>query len=299
MNRIRQFRWVLWLVCPTGIGCAVSSGADSGEGGAWTGVATQTLRGGHSGPHLLRHVSPGHHHHRGHRPHHCRHHPPAGNESISIVPDESGFIDPTSNSLGIGGPWYWFADGYGNEGARDGSCQAAGHDDSECSLFTSPDPSLPGFPNLDGVMCASGTVARVLVGDSGDYDWANMGFAGIGFNLNQTEAEPGVLDAEALHVIGFAFEIDDVPSAFRVQVSTPDSPTSYYAYWGAADYFPDSPVVEGRNVVLFSEVQSPEAEPQPVDITQLEGIQFVIPGNPDQSVPFSFCISNVEMLVEG
>lgn len=220
--------------------------------------------------------------------------------SVPITPDATGWIDAASNSLGVGGPWYWFADGYSSDGLRDGTCQTAGHADAECSLVSAPDPTLPGFANVGGKMCTSGVVARVLPSTSGRDDYANMGFAGIGFNPAQTLAgEQGVFDASAHHVIGFAFDIDQVPATgFHVQISTPSSATEgVWAYWGAAESFPLSPVAAGHNVVLFSDVRSPEATPVPVDTTQISGIQFVTPGTTSTSEPFAYCISNLKFLV--
>ena len=294
MNRIRFCRWVLFVSCASVSGCSVSPADSGGEDSI--GTASQELRHGNHSQVWHRHR---HHHHHGDRPWHCGDHPPGGSaEGVPIAIDDTGFVDGTSNSLGITGYWYSFSDGSAPDGET-GSCQAAGHSDAECSLVTAPDPDAEGFPNSGGVMCTTGVVAQVLLGSSGDYDWSNMGFAGMGFNLNQPEDVPGVFDASASNVIGFAFEIDQVPAHFRVQVSTPDSPSSYYAYWGADEYYPDSPVVPGRNVVLFSDVRSPEVTPEPVDVTQLEGIQFVVPGNIDESVPFHYCLSNIEFLVAG
>jgi hypothetical protein len=149
-------------------------------------------------------------------------------------------------------------------------------------------------------MCSSGTVAQIIDLD-GSPDYGHIFGAGMGFNLaNTTSGETGVFDAHAHRVIGFQFDLDTVPAAgLYVGFATPasDAGTLGPDYWGASAAFQSSPVVAGTNVVLFRDVQSPEATPVPIDVTQLESMQFQVRSSVSQSSTFAYCISNVKALL--
>jgi hypothetical protein len=226
-----------------------------------------------------------------------------GSGGVAITPDANGWIDASTNSLGIQGAWYVFADGYGVDGLRDGPCQAAGHLDSECSVLTTPDPALHTFPNTGGRMCTSGSGAQVLL-LNGVPDYAHMWGAGMSFDFagSGVPGQPkGVYNAQAHGIVGVAFDIDTVPpTGLRVGFPTPafDASKLGAQYWGASQFFPNSPVVTGTNIVLFSQVRSPEAIPQPLDPTQIESLEFLAPTNTAFSGTFGYCISNVKMLLQ-
>jgi hypothetical protein len=235
-----------------------------------------------------------------------------GEKSVPIVPDATGWISGSSNSLGIQGPWYAYGDGYGSDGARlNGSCQTAGHADAECSVITAPVPAQP-FANSGGVMCTSGTSKVILtVGDKpvtdpsptaiDPPDYSHMWGDGIGFNLADpgTGGPTGIFNASAKKVIGVSFDINNVPPGLRVEFPTPTSDASTLGsdYWGATASYPPSPVVAGTNVILFSAVASPEATPVPLDTTILEAVQFLVPSNIGADQPFSYCVSNVKFVL--
>lgn len=234
-----------------------------------------------------------------------RGHGPAGDRcgnsrAVRLTPDATGWLDASSNSLGIQGAWYAYGDGQGSDGLRNGLCQAAGHADSECSVIVSPLPGAPGFPNRGGKMCTSGTVSRVL-DLNGTPDYGNMFGTGIGFNwASAASGEAGLFDARAKRVIGVQFELDSVPAAgLYVGFATPASDAGSVGpdYWGANPAFQSSPVVVGTNTVLFSNVQSPGPSTVPVDVTQLESMQFQVRSSTTQSSTFAYCISNVEALL--
>jgi hypothetical protein len=220
--------------------------------------------------------------------------------SVRLSPDATGWIDASSNSLGIQGQWYSYGDGQGPDGLRDGACQAAGHADAECSVIESPVPGTPGFVNQGGKMCTSGTVSQVL-DLNGAPDYGNMFGAGIGFNLaNTTIGQPALFDARAQRVIGVQFELDNLPAAgLYVGFATPKSDAGAVGpdYWGANASFQSSPVVVGTNTVLFANVQSPGASTVPIDVTQLESMQFQVRTSTTQSSKFAYCISNVKALL--
>ena len=220
--------------------------------------------------------------------------------SVRLTPDATGWIDASSNSLGIQGPWYSYGDGQGSGGLRDGVCQAAGHADADCSVITSPVPGAPGFANRGGKMCTSGTVSRVL-DLNGAPDYANMFGTGIGFNLaTLASGETAVFDARAHRVIGIQFDLDSVPAAgLYVGFATPASNAGSLGpdYWGANPAFQSSPVTVGTNTVLFANVRSPGATTVPIDVTQLESMQFQVRSSTTQSSTFAYCISNVRALL--
>ena len=135
-------------------------------------------------------------------------------------------------------------------------------------------------------------------------DFGSMWGAGMGFDLAGSGVPgdaKGVFNAQAHAVIGVSFDIDTVPSTgLHVGFPTPASDSSMLGpdYWGASQFFPNSPVVAGTNIVLLDQVRSPEATPQPLDVTQIESMQFLVPTNPIASGTFNYCISNVKVLLQ-
>jgi hypothetical protein len=210
-------------------------------------------------------------------------------------------VDASGNPVGIQGAWYPYADGYDNStGLRDGTCQAAGHPDSECYVLTTPTVGQP-FANVGGVMCVAGKAAQVLF-VNGQPDYANMWGVGSGLDLAGSAAGGpiGVFDAGQHNVVGIAFDIDTVPSSFRVEFPTPESDgTSLGAdYWGATASYPNSPVEPGTNVVLCSAASCPPRQaPGPIDVSRLEGIQFHVEANIVADISFSYCVSNLKVLL--
>ena len=77
--------------------------------------------------------------------------------SVDIVPDPTGWVDRSTNSVMLQGAWYAYGDGRAR-GQVSGKCQAAGHADSECSTIALPSPTTAGFPqDTPGRMCTTGT----------------------------------------------------------------------------------------------------------------------------------------------
>ena len=89
---------------------------------------------------------------------------------VLIMPAEDGWVDLTSNDLGIQGAWYPYGDAYG-----EAKCTAAGWTAEECSRIDTPDPAAMAFPNTGGAMCTAGSVAQVLTAEgAAEPDYANM-----------------------------------------------------------------------------------------------------------------------------
>jgi hypothetical protein len=228
--------------------------------------------------------------------------------SIDIKPDASGWVQADTNTLGIQGAWYSYADSIGKAGAPPGDCQSKGmHTDAECSVVKAPLPG--GFPNTDGKMCTEGTVAKVinLVSGGTGPDYDNVWGAGIALDLNNSGADAGNVsspfNATAKGVVGFSFDIDATPlSGLRVEFPTPTT-TAGANYWGAAangnGKYPNSPVKPGTNTIKWADVTSPDtAKVAAFDATQVLAVQFHVPANTTSSGDYKFCISNLKALTQ-
>jgi hypothetical protein len=238
---------------------------------------------------------------------------------VSLVPDESGWVDRRAdgNSIGVQGAWYPYGDQYG-----EAKCTLVGlHSPEQCSSVSSPDPLVPGFPNQGGVMCTSGETA--VVGPckagvprcpEGSPDYSNMWGAGIGLDLNADGAPLGggptvkhPWNPDEHRVVGIAFEIDKVPSpGLRVEfpivlpdATTTDNHPDGSPYWGAKPGYPDSNVVAGHNEFRFSEVAVPTSNYE-FDRTKILAIQFHVPAITSGATrgAYEFCISKLSFVVE-
>jgi hypothetical protein len=236
-----------------------------------------------------------HHHHGQGSP------PPSETLPGLLLPDATGRVAPDTNPFGVAGQWYAFGDFLdATSGKPPGVCQAAGYADAQCSQLTQPNVALPGFPNVAGSMCTTGSTAEVLLVD-GLPDWAHLWGTGIGVTLADPVAgeTPGTFDASSHGIVGISFDIDNVPAGLRIAFPTPSDLVPLGPdYWGAGEFFPPSPVVAGTNLVPFREVQSPEATPRALDTTQLIEIEFLVPSIELVRQNFGFCVSNLQLLVE-
>ena len=220
--------------------------------------------------------------------------------SVDLTPSDKGYIDPTMNSLGVVGTWYAYGDGLDSAGTAHGDCQTAGHPDAACSKILMPAPGS--FPNVGGKMCTNGTVAVVAdkVGMVGMPDYGKIWGAGIAVDLNNAGGltARGTFDAVAKKVVGFSFDLDMKPLAgIRVEAQTvpTDGTEPGNDYWGATSSYPTSPVVVGTNTVKWSNITGPKGHV--FDPTKLEGLQFHVPATTSSGGPYSFCISNLKLLM--
>jgi hypothetical protein len=218
-----------------------------------------------------------------------------------IMPDATGWVDAAAegNTYGVQGAWYPYGDAYG-----DAKCPAAGHDPAtECAIINMPDPVTPGagFPNVDGKMCTSGSVAQVIAGADGMPDYSNIWGAGIGLDLNASGGDnsvKSVFDFTAKGVTGISFEIDNVPlPGLRVEFPMPatEGHPDGSNYWGATMSYPNSPVTAGVNVIKWADVKAPRGA-IPFDASQVLSIQFHVPSNASGAGTFNYCISNLTFL---
>jgi hypothetical protein len=232
--------------------------------------------------------------------------PPPPRASVPILPDSNGWVDRSTNSLGIQGAWYPYGDGTdGTVAMGKGSCQAKGkHADSACSAIVAPVPGAGTFAPSDkktGRMCTSGVVARVadVVGANPTPDYSNMWGAGIGLDLAGATggSSKGSIDVVAKRITGFSFDIDNVPSpGLRVELATraTDGSTAGHNYWGATAAYPPSPVKAGTNTVHWADFVGPKGAG--TDTGHVQSIQFHVPTTAASAESYSFCISNLTML---
>lgn len=243
-----------------------------------------------------------------------------------LKPDASGWVDPTSNDLGIQGAFYPYGDRYGVA-----KCVNVGmHAPDECSLITAPPPPpATGFPNQDGKMCTSGATAVILPCKAGvttsgcpEHDFSNMWGAGIGFDFNALGATDGGVtlknpwNPDEHGIVGMAFELDVVPTpGLRVEFplrltdseaqavnlppgSTTDDHPDGAPYWGGNASFSNSPVQAGHNELRWADVKKPGTTPSYVfDKARLLGIQFHVPAV-QTAAPgaYAFCVSHLTPL---
>jgi len=224
----------------------------------------------------------------------------AGFTAVPILPDSSGWVDASFNSVGLQGAWYRFADSLGANDAPPGICQLAGHPDAACSVITSPQAGA--FPNVGGRMCASGTAAKAVdtPAMAGVPDYVHIDGAGIGLDWNNPggPAARSVFDAMAKHVRGISFDIDVVPVAgLRVEIPTRTAEGREQGpdYWGATPSFPPSPVKIGTNTLLWADVTGPRDGV--LNVFQIFGVRFHVATSTAENRPFSFCISNLKLLM--
>jgi len=227
---------------------------------------------------------------------------PVAVAGVPITPGSTGLVLATSNSLGVQGPWYAYADGMGADGSTaTGICEARGlHPAAMCSQVATP--AVGSFPNTGGKMCTSGTAAVVIAGAGGLPDYANITGAGIGLDLNNSGgAVPvrGVFNSTAKGVTGVAFDLQIIAlPGLRVEFPTPasDITSAGAAYWGANASFANSPAVAGTNVIRWADVRIPGTTPPAFDPTTIESILFHVPTNVTAAGPYSFCVSNLKLL---
>jgi len=219
---------------------------------------------------------------------------------LALTPDATGFIAATSNAYAVTGSWYAFADGIAPDGTSNGGCEAAGHPASACSVFTSPSPTVAGFPNTGGKMCVTGVAARVVNNTTtGLPDFGAMYGVTIGFDFNYPASAPpkGTFNAPVNGITGIQFDIDVIPSnGVRIQFVTPgtDLGPGGPSYWGGSAAFPPSPLFAGTNRIYWADVTGPYG--LGLDPTQLVSIYFNIPTQTASADSFHFCISNVTLI---
>jgi hypothetical protein len=153
-----------------------------------------------------------------------------------------------------------------------------------------------------------------------DRDFTSVWGAGIGLHLNQAPGEPPEwYDATQHGIVGIAFEIESQAEIhLRVGIVTLDDSSGRPSedvdegspYWGAkpdGQFAHDSPVDEGNNQFLWSDVRWPQArrweDDSSLDPSNIRTIQFHVPAADHENwlhgrtaIPYNFCIRNLALL---
>lgn len=236
-----------------------------------------------------------------------------------ITPDPSGYVAPTSNSVGIQGAWYGYGDCWGTDGAPPGDCEAKGnHPTSACSSITFPLPasasdageggSVAMFTQMTpGTMCLSGTAAKVI-GTPADY--SNIFGIGIGLDFNNQSGVKLPYSATAYHVTGFSFHLSGVPSAgIRVEFpAIPADPTGNawaMTSGGSVTIKADGDYIADLNTMTsdphhLGPAFAPAAGTmqQAFDATKLASVQFHVATNTTAAITVTnMCVSNFMAIV--
>lgn len=208
----------------------------------------------------------------------------SGNSVLLTPTEDTGWVDKASNSLGVQGPWYAYADSLGDK-----KCLTAGHAATECAIVESP--PADSFPNMGGQMCTKGSTEAVIA-----MDYSNMWGAGIALDFNNPGggAPKAAFDASGLS--GIEFDLIRKPLAgLRVEFPQTDTEGSEAGndYADATSSYPVSMLTEGHNVVPFSRVKGPKGHVfNPVNLL---GVQFHVPSGSSQQ-PFDYCIANLTLI---
>lgn len=230
-----------------------------------------------------------------------------GSADVVLYPDDTGWVDGSSNELGVQGAFYPFSDGVDDTGtSSNGICEQAGHRTYECSMVYSPPPGSPtGFPPraFTSEMCTSGILAKVIdsLTSPGTLDYDHIFGGGIAFDLNSPGMGSSVklpFDATAKGVTGVAFDVDVIPTTgLRVEFTAQtDTLASGPAYWPATPLFAPAPVIEGTNRINWGDVRGPTG--YPFDPTSIQSIRFHVPSSPNGVFTYTFCIGNLTLLTK-
>jgi hypothetical protein len=230
---------------------------------------------------------------------------------VAIAPDPNGYVDPSSNSLGMQGAWYAYGDDWGTNGAPPGVCETTGmHAASACSTITFPPPATLSdggytstFPqSTPGTMCIAGTAAKVTGGD-----YSNIFGVGIGLDFNNQGGVKMPYDATSNGVVGFSFHIAGIPAGASVRVELPIPATAASGdAWSITastdgDYIADLTTATSDAHALKPSFTATGTQPA-FDATMVQSIQFHIPTNVTAAItiPSStmLCVSNFEAIVK-
>jgi hypothetical protein len=180
----------------------------------------------------------------------------------NLTVDETGWIDGSSNSCGIQGGWYWFADAAGTV--------------VEATAGQAPYRAGTG-------MCLSGSTIE-------DATFAAFG-ASIGLNLNQMDTNPLLYDAAAMGVTGF-----------EISVSGTFTQELRFAFVADNNTMLASPFVAvagvGVHQVLIADASVPATWDVPnagqvADASSIMGVQLGIVGGVADA-PFDVCLTSIK-----
>lgn len=174
---------------------------------------------------------------------------------VPLEPND-GWVDCSSNDVGIQGEFFTYSDGNG-------------------STIT---PS--GFSNAGDEICVEGTAGQIVGGDNSTWG------AGVGMNLNQEEPEAAIdeWDADAMGISGFRFNISELP----------DSGLRFVVQSGGTDYCVQV-TQAGAQTIRFSDTAEAcwSAGGDAPDPSTLEAVKWQITTNSTSEHEFSFCLTQL------
>jgi hypothetical protein len=177
---------------------------------------------------------------------------------VLITPDATGHVDAASNSLGINGNWFTYAD-----------------------TASAISPGTGSFANVGGNMCTQGT----LVASASSY-------GGIGFELNDTGGQqPFNLTKNG--VTGFSFMLSGTlpTGGIRFAYGKKGDDNVFFATVDTIglNTVPASVPPLGQGAWETAETWDP---------TLVALIEFQIPGSAAAATPFNFCVSSLTALTQ-
>ena len=177
---------------------------------------------------------------------------------VLITPDATGHVDAASNSLGINGNWFSYAD-----------------------TASTISPGTGSFANVGGNMCTQGT----LVASASSY-------GGIGFELNDTGGQqPFNLTKNG--VTGFSFMLSGTlpTGGIRFAYGKKGDDNVFFATVDTIglNTVPASVPPLGQGAWETAETWDP---------TLVALIEFQIPGSAAAATPFNFCVSSLTALTQ-
>jgi hypothetical protein len=208
-----------------------------------------------------------------------------GDEGVPLVWDSAGVIVPSSNNVGINGPWYPFDD-----------CKNAQSAQLPCTTW---DPSMgvaptPGFTTSDTKICAKGTLVKA-------YNFTLQWGAAIGLSLNSPTVDGGRMpyDAIANGVTGLRFLVTGTitggTSTLQVGLATVENDLAGHDYEQAV------PTAEGTWVsVRWTDpgLQQASYASQMItfDPTELLALDLQVTASGTAESEFDFCVSDLMAL---
>jgi hypothetical protein len=214
-------------------------------------------------------------------------------EGVPLTPDAGGWVDGASNTLGIQGAMFAYADNT-TKMTMEGTCPEGADCETPFTVVVGPPPAvcIKGEAAKVNMMCTPEPPATDCYGTY----WG----AAIGLNLNQPidpttmmGADPQPYDAATMGIKGFTFEINGatVPTSLRFKV---EDASGEYCTTSA------TPVVLGANTFTFDQLVTEcwTTGGTPASGNGLLKIAWQVVTNATGAVPFDFCVSNVRAVLQ-
>lgn len=189
----------------------------------------------------------------------------SGETRTAITPID-GWVDGSTNDVGIQGGWYTFAD----------------------DISTIVPGTEPYFEGAGSALCVSGTV---LPHENLDLSWG----VAVGMDLYAVDEVANPYDAAANGVAGFQFTVSGtLPPRLQVNVTSPADGTYCRRYESIASSQETLSVYFSSMEENCWEVGAENAAPDP---TQLEGFHIQVISSATESVSFDFCVEDISALL--